>query len=453
MMLLSAIAASCGGSRTATELKPLTGSRAIDLSLVDDGYLLEEVDEASFVLIGRNEAHEHVITRFDTALKPLWESIIPGTNNELVDLAGVHTNEGVLYIPVVQSTDNGGAGYTLQSVELTTGKVREPVSVLRTNMHDVAALENGFDDLAEHKVNAKVVAEWSPDTSKILLQKSYPVGNDRITVEMRLYKKGYSLITRNTVDFRFDQSKQELLGVLPDNDGVAYIFLRNKLDSSFEVGRFEILGSMRLRTIKYKVPDGYALQGKIGVAPRGHAYVAFVSGSQDAGTYIDFDFYQNVATAKNFNIGREKPQLAEPMRFVVDRIATMPDADRNVVLLQEGNVMSDQASGGQLHLLAFDLNSLPVWNTTLANRAADHQSVKRDMLLRKKRDDLLDAFIVANDTMQLHTLDLASGRWKSEETSLAIISGSETLDLASGLVLGKKLYMILEKKLYQLRLP
>jgi hypothetical protein len=276
---------------------------------------------------------------------------------------------------------------------------------------------------------------------------------------MRLYKRGYSLITRSNVDFRFDKTKQELLGILPDNDGVAYIFLRNKQDSSFEVGRFEILGSMRLRTMKYKVPPGqaYPMQGKIGVAPRGHAYIAFIGGptGNELASFIDLDFYQSAVKDQPLVVSIGELDQINPLRANIERLLTLPEADRNIVVIQREVAPNPEgASGlGSTTMHAFDLNRELAWNTAI-ERHQHETSEARGSISFEPRPDGLDLLMVDRDTLVYQSHSLASGKADvANRAALSLLDRSMSFNAALALRIGKHLFLVQGRQLYRLSLP
>ena len=430
-------AASCGTvTHSVISVRPLNGV-TLDTSLAyasgEDPVLLD-AGQGSVITVGQDSGRLHIVC-YDPDLSKLWQREIALGPNGTLESSGIHIHEGRLFVPVLYSHQDAVLEYRSHSVDVATGEVMTPSTLLRLNRHDIGALPNAFAHDARYQGQHLVRSVWTPDSSKLLLFKQYPTGSGRVSIEMMLYKRGFSLITKNNVDFRLDTSTQQLIGILPDNDGVAYIFLYNLADSSIEVGRFEILGSKKLRTIKYELPSSNGMLGAIAVAPRGHAYLAVTSLHPIALNVqlIDLDFYSDRATGRKLKRAGAASIFSEDLQ--PPSIMVVPQLDR---LLIEHQVKTN------LTLTALTLDLEEAWESRSFN--ASNVTTRRKLV-----GSSIGYITLVDGTLKLDRTDLTTGQ-EHATLNLAEVEGISAANFVHAQVLGRYVYVTLDR-LYRLTLP
>jgi hypothetical protein len=425
-------------------VKPLGGVR------LDTSFALPNVTSAvtidagggSVLIIGQNRdgAACH-IARYGSDLKLSWQKQIALGANSEADMSGLHANEGTLYIPVQTSYPHDVKEYSVRSFDLATGDSLNTSTLLRLNSNDVGWYHGEFSSngplLGLHVVHPV----WTPDGSKILLYKQYPSSSGRIAIEMMLYRRGYSLITKNNVDFRFDTLTQQLIGILPDNDGVAFIFIHNRADSSIEVGRFEILGSKKLSTVKYQLPSSSNIEGTIALAPRGHAYLisSHIAIGRSNIWVCDFDFYTGKVQTQELQSTSDSGIFSKHHDAPVLYVAS--DANRLV-----GSMPGNYPKA----LVALDLDLHHAWEYE------DQKSVLSGWgyayaIPWRIMNDAIGYLYGDGDTLRLFRVDLNTGR-ELAPAALAEIRGIDQQSLDHAIVLDKQVYFAADR-LYRLTLP
>ena len=338
-------------------------------------------------------------------------------------------------------------GYRLYTLDRATGRTLDSMTLMRFNQHDLGEFEEHFTGFRKLQRTPSARAIWSPDSSKFVIFKYYPSSTGRMNMELMLFRRGFVLATKTNIDFRLDPNKQNLLSLKLDNDGVAYLFKYDNVDTSFEVGRFEILGSKSLSAIKYKANDVPKI-ARMSIAPRGHTYLALMH-EVDAGhqfSLIDFDFYRSATSMTDTVLPLDPIPLLQPQPL---EIHVMPLDDR-IVLTFESQSMQYLARVDQL---AYNMDIQPQWHATYTKPIefiGRHRFASGSKLLTKD----LGHFFIEEDTLRFRSIDITTGRRSTDPRyeRLAIAEGVQpgALDLA---ILDRKQLYVAAQKLFRLTLP
>lgn len=379
----------------------------------------------------------------DENMQLLWSSSL--AQSYTLDQAGVHEFNGGLYLPVMHHQPNETSIYKVIRLDAKTGKTLDSNTLMRFGQHDRGEL---LADIRNADVPVRTAhASWSPDSSKFVILKYYPSSTGRLNMELMLFKRGFVLATKANIDFKFNAATQRMLALKLDNDGVAYLYLYNSADTSFEVGRFEILGSKQLRAIKYKslAPPEVT---RLDMGARGHAYIAYTAPSEllQSLTLVDFDFYLDKAKARSSNIQmRDHFSLNEsPVHLRV-----LPLLDR-IILSHESSQQSGQS---EVKWVAYDLDLDQVYASSYTKpleMIGRHAFYSTPKLVGEQ----LGHFFVENNTLRFRGVQVISGltTYDAEYEKLAEVEGLYPALLDQAIARGNDLW-ILGNKLYRLTLP
>jgi hypothetical protein len=386
------------------------------------------------VLTVAHDARGFHLVRYSPELQVKWERRLAATPGQDLMRSGIHLSEGKLLVPVLTLHPEGVTEYKLHSFVISTGDSIPATQLLRLNNNDVGGFANAFARERGASDIINIAPAWSPDSSKILLFKKYPGGGDRMSVELTLFKRGYTLISKTNVDFRFDTNKQELVSVLLDNDGVAYFVLRNTLDQTVEVGRFEIIGSRRLKTIMYK-SNAVIDQGVVAVAPRGHVYLATLTEEAGASNckLIDFDFYQDRAIAID---------VAEFAKHGgrADRLQLFALGNEGRVIVSHDRYHG--SDGATNSLIAYDLDRMLLWRSSHEKPIVrDDRSNEAEKTIRIENS--LGYLHLEQDTLKVHRTSIVDGAEQSDAIAILRGVGQSTIDLARQL--NGRIYLPLDR--------
>ena len=268
-----------------------------------------------------------------------------------------------------------------------------------------------------------------------------------MNMELMLLKRGFILATKTNVDFKFDPYRQNLLSLKLDNDGVAYIFKYDGVDTSFEVARFEVLGVKDLRTIKTKltrVPE----VAKMSIAPRGHAYIAMIDEDPTGRrfTLVDFDFYSGSPRTRDttLNVTPNVTMDAQPLHI-------------DVIPLEDRIVLSYTSRGdhaqNRVDLLAYNMDILPHWHSSYS-KASELLGRHGYYSAPKLVGDHLGHFFAESDTLRYRSVDIRTGKPNTDERllRLALTEGLSPRDLDFALIDRKQIY-VAASSLFRIVLP
>lgn len=391
----------CGSGSQSTRVAAITKLEAQEIKPFGGAWLnVFRLDDTSFIALTRE-----ALLRYNSNGDTLW-IISSSIGQEKIDLGGVHIENGKFYLASSRLLKDNYAEYRLHAFDIRNGTSSGPTPLSKMNPGDQSgpSEELMMGSPRREWLAHSVSSVFSPDSSKLLAYKFYPVGNDRLGVEMMLYRRGYSLIKRSNVDFRFNGKEQSFLGAMTDNDGVAYLFIGSKDNRIFDVGRFEVLGGTRLRTIRYEFETPQTnlyLQTALAVASRGHAYLAMirdnVSGSNLS--LVDFDFY-----------------LDSAIKTVIDSSITMNGMLKDLFLAPTDDrllIVTDQLDDDILNVRTYatDLAGAPVWSSMLK---IGHNAFSIPYHIHRSISGELGYWYVNNDVLAFRRQTLRTGEWSTD---------------------------------------
>ncbi|HYE74817.1 MAG TPA: hypothetical protein VEF04_15870, partial [Blastocatellia bacterium] len=182
-------------SRTGMRLEKLDAKAILKLPL-DSIQWVERINDTSFIAICHTDSFKSRVVRMTTSGRTEWSILSSMDRGAFLDRVISHVKDGWLYLIYSRYPTGDRGELRMQRIDITSGNASEPTTLVRLSLGDDAGSLKQ-ERRRSHGWSGVVGTAFSPDSTKILAYKSYNVGQDRLGVELTLYRSDLTLIKLN----------------------------------------------------------------------------------------------------------------------------------------------------------------------------------------------------------------------------------------------------------------